>query len=314
MRRLGIAVFTAFFLLVGCDDGPAGPEQDALTITTESLDNAIEGRDYSFQLEASSGNGTYTWSISGGSLPEGLSLASSGLITGVATTRTGSTVTFTVTSDGATATETLVLVVDAVLGPREFCADFTPGSIAAFEDATLADIIRQQGDFDSNETTCQQLATLTRVRANTSVIDTLGGFTGVISSLWGVQNLTEVWRLQLPGGSVTDLSPLSSLTEVTHLVLDAHSISDLGPLAGLRLGLLSLQANEITDISVLQDLSTLDVIGLAGNEGLSDIQPLIDNPGMHGPFDWVYLGGTSVSCTDVDALEAKGVVVISDCP
>jgi hypothetical protein len=40
---------------------------------------------------------------------------------------------------------------------------------------------------------------------------------------------------------------------------------------------------------------------------------LLDNTGL-GAGDTVYLQFTNVSCTDVAALEAKGVTVLSDCP
>jgi hypothetical protein len=40
---------------------------------------------------------------------------------------------------------------------------------------------------------------------------------------------------------------------------------------------------------------------------------LLDNTGL-GAGDQVLLGSTNVSCTDVDALQAKGVSVLSDCP
>jgi hypothetical protein len=52
---------------------------------------------------------------------------------------------------------------------------------------------------------------------------------------------------------------------------------------------------------------------LDDNPNLTDIQPLLDNAGL-GAGDTVYLQATSVSCTDVAALQAKGVTVQSDCP
>ena len=48
-------------------------------------------------------------------------------------------------------------------------------------------------------------------------------------------------------------------------------------------------------------------------DDLTDVQPLVDNTGL-GPGDQVFLMNTNVSCTDVPALEAKGVEVDSDCP
>ena len=49
------------------------------------------------------------------------------------------------------------------------------------------------------------------------------------------------------------------------------------------------------------------------NPDLKNIQPLLDNTGL-GAGDFVELGSTNVSCTDVAALKAKGVDVSSGCP
>ena len=87
-----------------------------------------------------------------------------------------------------------------------------------------------------------------------------------------------------------------------------------GPLSGLTsLIHLHLGWNSITDISPLSGLTSLTTLRLENNQNLTDIQPLLDNTGL-GAGDTVNLESTSVSCTDVAALEAKGVQVQSDCP
>jgi alpha-tubulin suppressor-like RCC1 family protein len=53
-----------------------------LTIETSFLQNAVDSLPYDNSLEAIGGTGPYTWSIISGSLPPGLSLSSSGEITG----------------------------------------------------------------------------------------------------------------------------------------------------------------------------------------------------------------------------------------
>ena len=53
-------------------------------------------------------------------------------------------------------------------------------------------------------------------------------------------------------------------------------------------------------------------LSLNNNPNLSNIQPLLDNTGL-GAGDRVRLSGTNVSCADVAALEAKGVIVGSAC-
>jgi Leucine-rich repeat (LRR) protein len=85
-------------------------------------------------------------------------------------------------------------------------------------------------------------------------------------------------------------------------------IQNLTGLTSLRLA-----DNSISDISALSGLTSLERLNLNHNPNLSVIQPLLDNTGL-GAGDRVYLLSTSVSCTDVAVLQAKGVSVSSDCP
>src|SRR5262245_26907732 len=73
-------------------------EQEALastvSVTTASVPNGSVGSAYSTTLVATGGTGVYTWSITAGSLPTGLSLgASTGVISGTPTA--AGTYTFT---------------------------------------------------------------------------------------------------------------------------------------------------------------------------------------------------------------------------
>ncbi len=86
-----------------------------LKITTTSLGQASIGVAYSTALQATGGTPGYTWSVTTGQLPAGLSLlASAGQITGIATTAGQSNFTVQVNdsaSTPATATQTLSLTV-----------------------------------------------------------------------------------------------------------------------------------------------------------------------------------------------------------
>ena len=107
---------------------------------------------------------------------------------------------------------------------------------------------------------------------------------------------------------------VQDLTSLTTLHLDGNSITDIGTLSGLTLlTRLYLNDNSITDISALSGLTGLMDLALHNNPDLSNIQPLLDNTGL-GAEDIVRLKSTSVSCTDVAALRAKGVLVTSNCP
>ena len=83
------------------------------TVTTTSLPSGTVGTAYSTTLQASGGTAPYTWSISSGSLPAGLSLvASTGVISGTPTAVGQSSFTVQVSdSVGGTGTQTLTLAV-----------------------------------------------------------------------------------------------------------------------------------------------------------------------------------------------------------
>jgi len=194
----------------------------------------------------------------------------------------------------------------------------------------------------------QNLTSLTRLHLGASSITDIGALTGLtsltflnlggnsITDIGALSELTSLTTLSLSDNSITDISTLSGLTSLTALSLSANPVSDISALTGLTsltntllggnsitdigalseltsLMTLSLRDNSITDISALSELTSLGRLFLQGNAGLSNIQPLLDNTGL-GAGDTVWLSSTSVSCTDVAALEAKGVTVESDCP
>jgi hypothetical protein len=86
----------------------------SFTITTTSLPSGVVGTAYSQTLEASYGTSPYTWSISAGSLPTGLSInATSGNIHGTPTTAATSTFTAMVTDNlSVTATQALSIIIN----------------------------------------------------------------------------------------------------------------------------------------------------------------------------------------------------------
>jgi hypothetical protein len=96
-----------------------------LTLTTTTLPGGTVGKSYLTALHASSGTKPYSWKLSGGTLPAGLSLvASTGVISGKPTT-TGiynftANVTDTTSSRPQTATKSLSITIAAVVTPLHF--------------------------------------------------------------------------------------------------------------------------------------------------------------------------------------------------
>ena len=142
----GVSTFTA---QVGDAENPPatrsatfslGVEATPVQVTTATLPAASTGQPYSVTLAASGGVAPYTWSVTSGSLPGGLSLDSStGLISGTPTASGTYGFTVAVTDSGnpaATATASLSITVAA---PLVITTTSLPGATtgAAYE-VTLA--------------------------------------------------------------------------------------------------------------------------------------------------------------------------------
>lgn len=80
MRKI-LAVSLVLLFIAGSAAANCG-----LEILDEYIPAGFEDTPYSHQLSGYGGSGSYTWSIWSGSLPPGLSLSSSGLISGTPTT------------------------------------------------------------------------------------------------------------------------------------------------------------------------------------------------------------------------------------
>ena len=119
----------------------------ALTITTTALPVGNTTAAYNQTLAAAGGTAPYTWSISSGSLPAGLTLSSAGAITGTATAYGSFPITVGVTDSAATpatATASLTLSVASPWGPYDaptavtICqVDTTQTPVAIVNDSAL---------------------------------------------------------------------------------------------------------------------------------------------------------------------------------
>jgi len=90
----------------------------ALAITTTTIPTAFLNTPYSTTLLASGGTPPYTWSITAGALPTGLSLSAAGVISGTPGPKTAGVANFTVRvtdSIPATASQALSLTVNSVI-------------------------------------------------------------------------------------------------------------------------------------------------------------------------------------------------------
>ncbi len=90
----------------------------ALNITTSSLPGGTVGASYSQGLSATGGTGGYTWSVSTGSLPAGLSLSATGTIGGTPTAPGTASFTVKVTDSANTSTTKPLSIAVAPAGPE----------------------------------------------------------------------------------------------------------------------------------------------------------------------------------------------------
>jgi hypothetical protein len=136
-----------FTVMVTDSASPAGTATGALSImtapatlvvTTTSLPTATVGTAYSQALAAGGGTAPYTWSISVGALPAGLSLnAATGIINGTPTTAGTSAFTAQVKdASGATATGNLSITISTLLSVTT--ASLPGGYVASPYNQTLA--------------------------------------------------------------------------------------------------------------------------------------------------------------------------------
>jgi len=105
-----------------------------------------------------------------------------------------------------------------------------------------------------------------------------------ISNIQGLQHATNLTRLWLGEGQISDLTPLAGLDSLVLLELRWHQVSDLTPLAGLtNLTWLYLDDNQISDISPLAGLTNLDELWLDHNQisDISAVAGLTNLPGLH---------------------------------
>jgi hypothetical protein len=119
-RVLGLSILVFIIsLMTACGGGGSKPPAPPapLTITTQLVPTATVNIVYNFFIQASGGTGTYTWTLTKGSLPPGLRLDSGfGEITGTATTFGVYSFTVQVTDGaGAMATKDLTMTVEGVI-------------------------------------------------------------------------------------------------------------------------------------------------------------------------------------------------------
>jgi len=101
-----------------------------------------------------------------------------------------------------------------------------------------------------------------------------------ITNLTGIENATNLTRLDLFGNQIMDLSPLSGMSNLEELHVGGCGLTNVSAFQGLtKLKRLALEENQIKDISDLSGLASLRFLKLDGN-AISDITPLRGMTGL----------------------------------
>lgn len=100
---LGAATSVSFFV--------ADAANASVVVTTLFLPNATQGTPYGVVLAATGGTGAYTWSLASGTLPAGITLAPSGLLSGTPTAPAVAAFTVRATSGALSGERALTLTV-----------------------------------------------------------------------------------------------------------------------------------------------------------------------------------------------------------
>ncbi|KXA18414.1 leucine-rich repeat domain-containing protein [Gardnerella vaginalis] len=96
-----------------------------------------------------------------------------------------------------------------------------------------------------------------------------------ISSIEGIENFTNLNRIDFDHNSISDLSPLASITSLESIYATYNKISDLTPLQSLSsLKCLRASSNKITDFSTIGNLTSLETLYLGENPGIKNFDTL----------------------------------------
>jgi VCBS repeat-containing protein len=124
----------------------------SITVTPDSLPDAIEGRPYSQSLGAGAGTAPYTFAVTAGAMPAGLSLTQAGALSGSPTTPGSYTFTVTATdSDGVEGSRSYTLTVEADDAPVTGADLYATDEDTALTRDAAAGVLANDSD-DENDT------------------------------------------------------------------------------------------------------------------------------------------------------------------
>ncbi len=122
LRTVVLTLCILTILLTGCSSGTSGSSSpvnpaNPVSIATTTLTNGVVGLPYSSSIQAANGTSPYTFTITAGTLPAGLTFAANGAISGTPTTAGNSTFQVQVTDSSNPVEKSLQSLSISVVAP-----------------------------------------------------------------------------------------------------------------------------------------------------------------------------------------------------
>ena len=149
--------------------------------------------------------------------------------------------------------------------------------VVEFEDSNLEQVVREEINKPEGTLYLSDVIKITSLDAKGRGIISLEGiqhlenlqlfyFTGLVSDISPLANLTNLWYLSMGPNQVSDISPLANMTNLQELYFYYNPVSDISPLANLiNLEQLYLADNQVSDISPLANMINLQELVFSYN-------------------------------------------------
>lgn len=174
-------------------------------------------------------------------------------------------------------------------GPKKITVKFEQGpSVIVFEDPDLEAVVRKAINKPIGSITREDVENLTHLNASVTSIQSLKGIENLLGLSWldlsvtnttainELASLTKLGYLNLDSNQIVDINALGKLVQLSELRLNNNKITDITSLTWLankNFVKADLGNNQITNVTALKNLLTLQALNL-GNNQIADITPL----------------------------------------
>jgi hypothetical protein len=242
-----------------------------LVVTTSTLANATVGTAYTVDLGASGGSAPYSWALTSGALPVGLSLSATGVISGMPTTQGSSSFTVRVTDASTPAPLSASVTLSIAVGAPAVPTVLSPNWSGYAEDA---------GPFSAITGTFN----VPYLEAGTPTADRVTEWVGIDGAVSGDTSLIQAGVDEYPDASDPSLFYIQPWWEIL-------------PAAQTNITTMAVHAGDQVTVTIGQ---------ISGSEW--EITVADDTDGQSFSTDQVYTGPESSAEWIVEAPEVNGQI------